>query len=363
MTTTLLHDVCSLPTAPFVEQRVVDYLRAFVSKRKRLKITSDRFGNLLITLSGKNPRLPRWIFTAHMDHPGFVSEGMTDSKTLRAILRGGVKPEYAVGTKVRFFDGELEIAGVVKEMSTRGKDQPEKIALIRVARPVASGVAGMFDQGTSRTKGTRFYSRVIDDLGGLAAALAMLDQLARAKHHPTSTICLLATRAEEDGFIGAIAASKHPQLLNKTDRLIAIECSAMQPYAPQGEGVILRVGDYTSIFHSGLTYFLRQQAVELQKRDKTFLYQRALMPGGTCEATVYDAYGFLAASLCVPLGNYHNMDTARRKIAPEFIDLNDWRNMVKLFIRIAEQSHEYQPGHRDLKQKIAERFERLKHLL
>src|SRR4029453_12836536 len=56
-----------------------------------------------------------------------------------------------------------------------------------------------------------------------------------------------------------------------------------------------------------------------------------LMPGGTCEATVYDVYGFTAASICVALGNYHNMDTAKRRIGPEFIDVADWRNMVKLF--------------------------------
>ena len=56
------------------------------------------------------------------------------------------------------------------------------------------------------------------------------------------------------------------------------------------------------------------------------------MPGGTCEATVYDVYGFTAASICVALGNYHNMDRERKKIAPEYIDLGDWENMVKLFL-------------------------------
>ena len=70
----------------------------------------------------------------------------------------------------------------------------------------------------------------------------------------------------------------------------------MQPYAKQGDGAILRVGDRTSIFNSGLTYFLGQKADELAKRyKKTFKYQRALMPGGTCEATVYDVYGYTAA--------------------------------------------------------------------
>jgi endoglucanase len=249
-------------------------------------------------------------------------------------------------------------------MATRGpKDRPDKVAIVRVRRPVPSGIAGMFDLGTSRATGKRFQSRAIDDLGGLAAALAMLDTLARRKTPCESTICLLCTRAEEEGFIGAIAAVTHAQLLKKTDRLIAIECSAMQPYAPQGKGVILRVGDFTSIFHSGLTYFIRQQAAALQERDKSFQYQRALMPGGTCEATVYDAWGYLAASLCVPLGNYHNMDVAKKKMAAEFIDLDDWNNMVKLFLQIARHGHEFQPGHRALKKRVEQRYELLKQYL
>src|SRR4030095_7886025 len=140
-----------------------------------------------------------------------------------------------------------------------------------------------------------------------------------------------------------------PKLLRKTDRLIAIETSAMQPYAPQGAGVIIRVGDKTSIFNSALTYFLTQQADALAKKDKTFRYQRALMPGGTCEATVYDAFGYTAAAVCIPLGNYHNMHRARGKIGPEYIDIGDWKNMVKLFVHVARVGHTFDLSNGSLK--------------
>ena len=145
--------------------------------------------------------------------------------------------------------------------------------------------------------------------------------------------------------------------MKKPDRLIAIECSAKQPYAKQGDGCIIRIGDRTSVFNSSISYFITQIADALKKRDKTFLYQRALMPGGTCEATVYDVYGFMAGSICVPLGNYHNMDTEKKKIAPEYIDVNDWKNMVKLFVAVARSGHEYQPSHATLLAKIEKRFE------
>jgi len=271
--------------------------------------------------------------------------------------------DYVKGARVRFFDGDREITGVVKAV-TNNPDRVEPIAgnaIVRVSGPVAPGSPGMFDQGEARTKGKRFYSRAIDDLGGLASALQMLDELRRKP--PAAPVAVLLTRAEEEGFVGAVAASLKPKLLRKTDRIIAIETSAVQPYAPQGQGVIVRVGDKTSIFNSQLTYFLYQQADALAKRDKTFKYQRALMPGGTCEATIYDIYGFIAAAVCVPLGNYHNMDRERKRIGPEYIDLRDWRNMVKLFVQIARNGHTYEPGHKLLKRRLETRFAKLKRFL
>jgi endoglucanase len=359
----ILAELCSVPTAPFVEQRVVSYVKDFVAKRPALKLSSDGAGNLLIELRSeqRSSRTPRWVFAAHMDHPGFIAKRMRDKRTLEADFHGGVLAEYFTGSRVRFFNDDEEITGVITEF-TLGKERGyPKSVVARVGKPVAAGAPGMWDQGEGRIRGKRFQSRVCDNLAGAAGALTMLDRMARKRS--ATPIAVLLTRAEEDGFIGAIAAATKPQLLRKTDRLIVIECSAKQPYAPQGSGAILRVGDRTSIFNSGLTYFIGQQAEALAKKDKTFKFQRALMPGGTCEATVYDIYGFTAASICVALGNYHNMDRDNKKIASEYIDIGDWENMVKLFIRLAREGHTYEPGFSSLKERIGKRFEQLKHLL
>jgi len=362
MNTRILVELCSVPTAPFAESRVVAYVESFVKARKKLTLKRDKFGNLLIELRGKS-KSPRWVFTAHMDHPGCMADEMVDARTLRAYFRGGVYASFVRGAKVVFFVGDREIPGVVQELSFDGadRDQVPTAVTVRVNEPVPKGSPGMFDQGAGRIVGKRFLSRVCDDLAGAAAALTMLDEL--HKHPPKSTVAVLLTRAEEEGFIGAIAASQHPTLIKKSDRLVAIECSAMQPYAPQGGGAIIRVGDRTSVFNSSLTYFLTTQAEALAKVDKKFKHQRALMPGGTCEATVYDLYGFLASSICVPLGNYHNMDKQKGKIGPEYIDLSDWISMAKLFVAVAKNGHEYSPGNRVLKDRLAARFARhRKHL-
>jgi endoglucanase len=290
-----------------------------------------------------------------MDHPGFVARRMVDDNTLHADFYGGVLRDYVEGAKVRFFDGDREIPGTVLR-TTPDKRRPAypATATIRLRFRVPIGAPGMFDLGAGRIRGSKFYSRVCDDLGGAAACLALLDKL--LKKPPRTTTAVLLTRAEEDAFIGAIASVLYPSLLRMTDRVISIECSAMQPYARQGDGVILRVGDRTSIFDSAMMYFINRQAEALAKQDKRFKFQRALMPGGTCEATVFDAWGYTTGALCVPLGNYHNMDRQRKKLSAEFVDLADWNNMVKLFVQLARNAHEFESDLGPLKRRVEKHF-------
>src|SRR5689334_13202491 len=96
----ILRDVCSIPTAPFAEGEVVRYVERFVEARKRLSLARDRAGNLLITLKPRRPTTkPRWVFGAHMDHPGFVALRMAQARTVEAAFRGGVAIEYVRGTR------------------------------------------------------------------------------------------------------------------------------------------------------------------------------------------------------------------------------------------------------------------------
>src|SRR4051812_7293314 len=112
----ILTDLCSIPTAPFVEDRVYAYVDDFVRRRPRLKLSRDRFGNRLIELRGSSRASPRLVFVAHTDHPGFVADHMIDGRTLAADFHGAVLGEYVKGAEVRFFDGDAEIAGVVQSV-------------------------------------------------------------------------------------------------------------------------------------------------------------------------------------------------------------------------------------------------------
>jgi endoglucanase len=121
-----------------------------------------------------------------------------------------------------------------------------------------------------------------------------------------------------------------------------------------GKGVILRVGDKASIFDSEATRFLAECAAALAKKPSAFTWQRALMSGGTCEATAYQEYGYQVAAVCVALGNYHNCGP-RHRIAAEYVSLNDAVGMVELLAHAARQM----PRYPALVRRLPQRLERL----
>ena len=231
----ILTELCSVATAPFAEAAVVQYVRQFVDARKRrLRLVEDQFGNLLIELAPPRKRVPRWVFAAHMDHPGFVARRMIDPSTLEADFHGYVLADYFDGSRVRFFHDGRETRGVIigHRAAAGDRGRPNR-ATVRVASAVPAGAAGHVGSGRWPREGRCFSSRVCDDLAGAAAALAMLEEL-QARPPAAASVAVLLTRAEEEGFIGAIGAAIEPKLLRPSDRIIAIECSAMQPDCAAG---------------------------------------------------------------------------------------------------------------------------------
>ncbi len=372
----LLKTVCSIPTAPFVEGRVVRFVEEFVAGRKHLRLKRDAAGNLLISQKGGGGN--RWIFAAHMDHPGAVwteptyprgwkkQNAATLARHLKAgrhivAFRGGVYCDYLRGSTLEWFGTTAGDSRAVDKPIARGRvieclAEPKKLVpfglVVEVDGEVPVGSAGMFPVKVARAKDGFLHSRVCDDLAGAAAALALVDKPVKAK----VPVCVLLTRGEEEGFVGALAAVHAPTLLKQTDRIIAIECSAEQTYAPAGQGVVLRCGDKTSIFHSGLTYFMNECGKEAALKTKGFVLQRALMPGGTCESTVYDAWGYVSGAVCVPLRNYHNMDKAAKMLAAEAVHLGDWACMVRLFREIALKAHTFAEGHPEIRERLGKLY-------
>jgi len=330
----------SIPTAPFAEHKVIDYIERFCGKPKHLKLTRDRAGNVLlrVRIGRRVVRRPVCI-TAHLDHPGFVADRMTAKARLRAFWRGGVPRQYFVGAKVRFdVDGEW-VRGVIRSVTPRQKRRPRvDTAVVEVPRDVPTGAVGMWDLPDPIVRGTRIYARGCDDLAGASAMLCAIDELVRSGK--SCDAYFLFTRAEEVGFVGAIAACRLKTIPAKCF-VVAMETSSERPFAKMGDGPILRVGDKASTFTHAATAYCHRIARELARADKRFKYQRKLMDGGTCESSAYCTLGYEATGLCVALGNYHNVDAKRKKLAPEYIDLDDFDNVVKWFVELARAPRPY----------------------
>jgi len=273
-----------------------------------------------------------------------------------------VPKEYFVGSAVRFdVDGEW-VKGRVASIKIRRADGTGRVdtVVVDVPRPVPQGSIGMWDFPDPAVRGRRIFARGCDDLAGAAAMLCAIDELCRDRGNCDAYF--LFTRAEEVGFVGAIAAAKS-QTIPKKCFVVAMETSSERPFAKMGDGPILRVGDKASTFTHAATAYCHRIARELALADRGFQFQRKLMDGGTCESSAYCTLGYEATGLCVALGNYHNVDAKRKRLGPEYINLDDFENVIKWFVALARAPRPYTGRDATLDEQMQNLEKRYKELL
>jgi len=332
---TIIREVLALPTAPFAEQFVLDYVDSFCRGRRDTRVTSDNAGNLLVRIRrGKPPPSRPICLTAHLDHPGFVAEKPSRQGLVHAIWRGGVRPEYFAGSGVRFYVDGRWVRGKIRDVITRGRGTNKSVQRVRIQTAdradVPVGSIGMWNLPDPVIRGKRVSARACDDLAGVAAILCCIDRLSRSSGRVDA--CFLFTRAEEVGFVGALAACKHKTIPRRC-LVVAVENSSEIPGVRMGDGPVLRVGDKASIFTPHVTAYCGAIAQTLVGRGG-FQYQRKLMDGGTCESSAYCQRGYDATGICIALGNYHNMNRKNKTIASEYVHLDDLINMAVWFVEL-----------------------------
>lgn len=318
----IAEQILSAPTAPYHEHRVRATLLNIL-RIADIPAKLDRYGNLIAHY--KRGKAPPISLAAHMDHPGVELVSVKGDKA-RARWNGQTPAFNLRGLRLALWaDGPEGRRGTARVMDGDGR-LPRKIAsrlTLRVPRTARPGDFGYADLTPFRISGQKIISKAHDNLGGCAAITAALLHLAR--HKVPADVTALYTRSEEVGFIGAAGAIRAGSI-SKSRPLIILECSKAMPGAEMGKGPVIRIGDRLRIFDGDLATACEQAAEKLAKQRPGFLYQRRLMDGGACEASLFELSGYRTLCFAFPLGNYHNIGP--RGVQAEYINLRDFLNGV-----------------------------------
>ncbi|MBI3897067.1 MAG: hypothetical protein HY308_02090 [Gammaproteobacteria bacterium] len=343
----LLLDLLRQPTAPFREQRVIDFVSAAL-RAGSVPFFIDPIGNIVVGCSSRkeyaqrvrmHTREPLRLYVAHMDHPGFHGVRWRGPDRLHVDWHGGAPLRHLAGAPVWVADngggvhsGKMQSA----RLTASGRTIQTAEIKLTLAKPRARAetlYGGFGFRAPVWQRGRTLYTKAADDLVGVYAIVATaLDLYRKRKRAP---FIGLLTRAEEVGFIGAIGhfelgwlrPAKRPVIC------ISLETSRTLPGAVIGKGPVVRLGDRRTVFEPNALNVLTQLAQRLLPGR----HQRRIMDGGTCEATAATVYGLTAIGLSVPLGNYHNQSfqggpdsRGADGPAPEFVNLDDVEGMLTL---------------------------------
>lgn len=322
----------SHPVVSFYEKTVLSEIELILDEIG-IQYCYDGFGNIIATFIGQNDKeCPPIAFVAHTDHPGFEAVSKLDNGSIEAIVHGGVPQcSFTQGVSLQIINPD----GTRVRAETRGRIESAAQRTILVEpitdEPFDVLCPIVFDLTDFDTDDDFIYMRALDDLAGCASILAMLSHLRNNGH--CGIVQGVFTRAEEVGLVGARLIAES-DILSRDTLIVSLESSRVLPGAEQGKGPVIRTGDAAFTFSVEAEAILVKAKEEIQKKDPNFRVQRQLMSGGTCEASAFLLYGYMATGIAFPLGNYHN-GTEDGQIGAEFIHKDDYFSGIQLMVESA----------------------------
>ncbi len=310
----ILEQLARQPTTSYHEERVAAEATA-IAKGFGARVRRDRHGNLRISPPSPRTGTPIWL-VAHMDHPGVEIVGKR-----QAVLLGGLAPVYfRRGTRLRFYHRGEPVEARVRRYS--GTTYRFALAPSPEVDRLRRGDMGVFELEDFAVRGGLVHARQLDDLAGSSVSLAAMERACRNRR---MNLHALLTRAEEEGFVGTLAAIKDEEI-PRNAVIVNVEASKAIPGVEIGGGPVIRVGDRRKSFDPHAESLLLAARAKLPKSKPV---QRWLMSGGTCEATPWGLHGWQATGVAIPLGNYHNQGP-RNHLEPEIVSVKDLATAVDL---------------------------------
>jgi putative aminopeptidase FrvX len=327
----VLRRIASPPTAPYHEWGVLDAIRGEL-ERGGLSTRSDPFGQLHARVSAGGAKRAL-VFAAHTDHPAFeVIEA--SGKTGKARVLGGFRQRVFpsdVAVTVHDDRGGPSFAATLSVPVTdiEPLHNSTTVCRIRAEGQLAIGQFAVLDLPSADISGDEIRMRAADDLAGCALIVCVL--LALRDEREAHDVHAIFTRAEETGLYGARLAAEDA-LLPRDAYVVSVEASRALPGAEAGRGIVVRAGDFHNTFSNQAESYLRVARERLAERG--IATQRALLVGGTCEASSFVRLGWTATGIALPNINYHN-SAPDGTFAPEIVRLGDLLSGVALGVEAA----------------------------
>jgi len=302
------------------------------------EVFSDTLGNVIGIKKGTDSSLPSLMIEGHMDELGLMVSDITDEGSLKFVPIGGFDPKILPGTEVTIHGKEklFGIIGAKPPHLISGERKVPKVTELcvdtgltkeMVLSIVSVGDIITFNTGFTKLDGNMVAARCIDDRGGIAIILKVLEML--SNFNLKNDIIAVATVQEEVGLRGAKTVAAHIQ----PDCAIAIDvCHGTSPGVsddayPCGKGPVISIGPN---LHTKMT----RKLIELANRDSidTQLEVCSGDTGTDAWEIQVSGKGVPTSLLSIPVRYMH----ANYEIA----DTSDMENAAKLIATFASELKE-----------------------
>lgn len=299
--------------ADVIEQEITAYVDS---------VTSDALGNLIAVKRGTDPNGKKIMFSAHMDHIGFIVTGYEDCGVVRVTNVGGISLTNSVTRHVAFVNG---VQGVVTKQPTKDNGTMADLFVDigaadkdEAQQMVQLGDLAVYAPDCFRLGKHQVASPAQDD----RSACAMLIKLLQTLEPVRDTVIAVFSVQEEVGCRGARVAA----FSQEPDIGIALDVTAWgdtpetkYPCVKLGNGIAVKWMDRGSISNPKLRDQLMAMAEEAGIKA-----QREVLPfGGTDASAMQTARGGIpVCTLSIPCRYVHS--------ACEVVDLRDLEAGVAL---------------------------------
>lgn len=334
-----LRAIAGAPTAPYHEARA---LAAIVGELERggIDVGLDAYGQVHARLRRGEARPVALV--AHTDHPAFELVSAHGREGAARVLGGFRGAVLDVPFPAQVYDDHgggpfpATIDRFVPDLDPV-HNSPGRVR-IRSDAALAAGQWAVVDLPGLEVDGEELRMRAADDLAGCALIVSALLELERTSF--AVDVTAVFTRAEETGLYGARLVAEDGSI-PRDAIVVSVEASRALPHARASGGIVLRTGDLHNTFTNDAERYLRAAAERLGRDG--IPTQRALLDGGTCEASTFVVHGWATTAIALPNVNYHNRGPDDR-FAPEIVHLGDLRSGIALLVEglraLAEDARE-----------------------